>query len=252
MITLGLDIGSVAAKGVLLAPNDKWQVVVPTGWSPRDAGQQIIAELTRSASLERLQIDAIVATGYGRISVPDANKSITEITCHAKGLTSLLPEVRTIIDIGGQDSKVIKLNESGRVIDFAMNDKCAAGTGRFISNMAVLLGYDLKDFSDIPPETEIQTISSMCTVFAESEVISLLSKGVPKESIALGLLDSIASRAAGMVIRISDRGPVVLTGGPALNKKLATLISKHLGRPVLTSELAQFSGAIGAALIAVE
>jgi activator of 2-hydroxyglutaryl-CoA dehydratase len=118
--------------------------------------------------------------------------------------------------------------------------------------MAVLLGYSLKDFSDIPAETEISKISSMCTVFAESEVISLLSGGVAKESIALGLLDSIASRAAGMVIRISDRGPVVLTGGPALNKRLATLISKHLGRPVLTSELAQFSGAIGAALIAAE
>jgi predicted CoA-substrate-specific enzyme activase len=250
MITLGLDIGSVAAKGVLLAPNDKWQVVVPTGWSPRDAGQQIIAELTRSASLERLQIDAIVATGYGRISVPDANKSITEITCHAKGLTSLLPEVRTIIDIGGQDSKVIKLNESGRVIDFAMNDKCAAGTGRFLQVMAQVLGMDVSDLADAEDPSETVSINSMCTVFAESEIIGHLAQGMSRGGLIAGLHQSVAKRVAGMAARVGVVGPVAFTGGVAKNTGIRRALEEELKAPLLTPEECQFTGALGAALLA--
>lgn len=250
MYTAGIDIGSSNIKAALW---DGFSFEVwsqPTGWEISETSETVIQVLLDRSSLKMEDLHQVVATGYGRKMCRFAGRSVTEITCHAAGAFHLVKGAETVLDIGGQDVKVITLDHDGKVTDFLMNDKCAAGTGRFISNMAVLLGYDLKDFSDIPPETEIQTISSMCTVFAESEVISLLSKGVPKESIALGLLDSIASRAAGMVLRIADRGPVVLTGGPALNRKLGSLISKHLGRPVLTSQLAQFSGAIGAALIA--
>ena len=252
MYTAGIDIGSSNIKAAIWNGSSFEVWSQPTGWDISETSEAVIQVLLDRASLKMEDLHQIVATGYGRKMCRFAGRSVTEITCHAAGAFHLVKGAETVLDIGGQDVKVIRLDIEGKVTDFLMNDKCAAGTGRFISNMAVLLGYSLKDFSDIPAETEISKISSMCTVFAESEVISLLSKGVPKESIALGLLDSIASRAAGMVIRISDRGPVVLTGGPALNKRLATLISKHLGRPVLTSELAQFSGAIGAALIAAE
>lgn len=250
MYTAGIDIGSSNIKAVLW-DGDSFEVwSQPTGCEISETSEAVMQVLLNRCSLKMDDLSQIVATGYGRKMCRFAGRFVTEITCHAAGAFHLVKGAETVLDIGGQDVKVITLDHNGRVTDFLMNDKCAAGTGRFISNMAVLLGYDLKDFSNISPKTEIQTISSMCTVFAESEVISLLSKGVPKESIALGLLDSIASRAAGMVLRISNNGPVVLTGGPSLNKRLGSLISKHLGRPVVTFQLAQFSGAIGAALTA--
>ena len=252
MYTAGIDIGSSNIKAAVWDGSSFEIWSQPTGWEISETSETVIQVLLDRSSLQMKDLDKIVATGYGRKMCRFAGRSVTEITCHAAGAFHLVRGAQTVLDIGGQDVKVITLNNDGKVKDFLMNDKCAAGTGRFISNMAVLLGYDLKDFSDIPAETEIRTISSMCTVFAESEVISLLSKGVPKESIALGLLDSIASRAAGMVLRISDSGPVVLTGGPALNKRLGSLILKHLSRPVLTPQMPQFSGAIGAALIAAK
>lgn len=250
MITLGLDIGSVAAKGVLLAPNDSWRVVVPTGWSPRDTGQQLIDELTRLAGLERHDVDAIVATGYGRISVPDADKSVTEITCHAKGLTHLLPQVRTVIDIGGQDSKVIRLNESGRVIDFAMNDKCAAGTGRFLQVMAQVLGMDVSDLADAEDPSETVSINSMCTVFAESEIIGHLAQGMSRGGLIAGLHQSVAKRVAGMAARIGVVGPVAFTGGVAKNSGISRALEEELKAPLLTPGDCQFTGALGAALLA--
>lgn len=252
MYTAGIDIGSSNIKAALWDGSSFEVWSQPTGWEISETSEAVMQILLDRSSLKAEDLHQIVATGYGRKMYRLAGRSVTEITCHAAGAFHLVRGAETVLDIGGQDVKVIKLDCDGKVTDFLMNDKCAAGTGRFISNMAVLLGYDLKDFSDIRPETEIRTISSMCTVFAESEVISLLSREVPKESIALGLLDSIASRATGMVIRISDSGPVVFTGGAAVNKRLGSLISKHLGRPVVTPELAQFSGAIGAALIAAK
>lgn len=250
MITLGLDIGSVAAKGVLLAPHDSWQVLVPTGWSPRDTGQQLIDELIQQAGIERSAIDAIVATGYGRISVPEADKSITEITCHAKGLTSLLPEVRTVIDIGGQDSKVIRLNETGRVIDFAMNDKCAAGTGRFLQVMAQVLGMDVSDLGTAEDPAGTVSINSMCTVFAESEIIGHLAQGKSRGGLIAGLHQSVAKRVAGMAARVGVVGPVAFTGGVAKNPGIRRALGEELKAALLTPDSCQFTGALGAALLA--
>lgn len=250
MITLGLDIGSVAAKGVLLTADKSWQVIVPTGWSPRDTGQQLIAELTRQAEIERNTIDAIVATGYGRISVPEADKSITEITCHARGLTSLLPEVRTVIDIGGQDSKVIRLNETGRVIDFAMNDKCAAGTGRFLQVMAQVLGMDVSDLGAAENPAETVSINSMCTVFAESEIIGHLAQGQSRSGLIAGLHQSVAKRVAGMAARVGVVGPVAFTGGVAKNPGIRRALEEELKVTLLTPDNCQFTGALGAALLA--
>ncbi|MDD4159777.1 MAG: acyl-CoA dehydratase activase [Synergistaceae bacterium] len=252
MYTAGIDIGSSNIKTALWngLTFDVWSQ--PTGWEIESTSQAAIQTLLERSSLNMGDISHIVATGYGRKMCGFAERSVTEITCHAAGASFMINGAETVLDIGGQDIKVITMDRDGKVTDFLMNDKCAAGTGRFLSNMAVLLGYSLKDFSEIPDETEIQTISSMCTVFAESEVISLLARGIQKQNIALGLLDSIALRAAGMVDRLSSSGSVVMTGGPALNKTLASLISKHLGRPVLTPEMPQHSGAIGAALIAAK
>jgi len=252
VITLGLDIGSVAAKGVLLTPNANWQVVIPTGWSPRDTGQQLIAELTRLADINRDDIDAIVATGYGRISVPEANKAITEITCHAKGLTSLLPEVRTIIDIGGQDSKVIRLNGAGKIIDFAMNDKCAAGTGRFLQVMAQVLGMDVSELADAEVPDEMVSINSMCTVFAESEIIGHLAQGKSRGGLVAGLHQSVAKRVAAMAARVGVVGPVAFTGGVAKNGGIRRALEEELKVSLLTPTDCQFTGALGAALLARE
>lgn len=250
MITLGLDIGSVAAKGVLLAPHNSWQVVVPTGWSPRDTGQQLIEELTRQAGISRNSINAVVATGYGRISVPEADKSITEITCHAKGLTSLLPEVRTVIDIGGQDSKVIRLNQAGKVIDFAMNDKCAAGTGRFLQVMAQVLGMDVSELAEAELPSEMVSINSMCTVFAESEIIGHLAQGKSRGGLIAGLHQSVAKRVAAMAARVGVVGPVAFTGGVAKNGGIRRALEEELEVPLLTPADCQFTGALGAALLA--
>lgn len=252
MYTAGIDIGSSNIKAALWNGISFEVLSRPTGCEIGETSEAVMNELLERSSLKIEDLHQIVATGYGRKMCSFAGRSVTEITCHAAGASFLVKGAETVLDIGGQDIKVITLDHDGKVTDFLMNDKCAAGTGRFLSNMAVLLGYSLNDFSDIPEMTEIQTISNMCTVFAESEVISLLSKGVPKESIALGLLDSVASKAAGMVERLSCSGAVVLTGGPALNRRLGSLIAKHLDRPVLTPDMPQFSGAVGAALIAAE
>ncbi len=242
----------MAAKGVLLTPNANWQVVIPTGWSPRDTGQQLIAELTRLADINRDDIDAIVATGYGRISVPEANKAITEITCHAKGLTSLLPEVRTIIDIGGQDSKVIRLNGAGKIIDFAMNDKCAAGTGRFLQVMAQVLGMDVSELADAEVPDEMVSINSMCTVFAESEIIGHLAQGKSRGGLVAGLHQSVAKRVAAMAARVGVVGPVAFTGGVAKNGGIRRALEEELKVSLLTPTDCQFTGALGAALLARE
>ncbi|MCX5779697.1 MAG: acyl-CoA dehydratase activase, partial [Firmicutes bacterium] len=180
MIVIGIDIGSVAAKGIIVSSGIQQRTIVPTGWSPRDAGKQIINQLLDLSGIERRQVERIFVTGYGRVAFDQADKTITEIKCHARGIAQLYPEVRTIIDIGGQDSKVIRIGERGQVLDFAMNDKCAAGTGRFLQVMATALGLDVSELGENEEPDQMQAISSMCTVFAESEIIGLLARGNPK------------------------------------------------------------------------
>ena len=178
-------------------------------------------------------IEALVATGYGRISVPQASKTITEITCHAKGLTALAPGVRTIIDIGGQDSKVIKLNADGRVIDFAMNDKCAAGTGRFLQVMAHVLELDVADLAEAEDPAEMVPNNSMCTVFAESEIIGHLAQGKSRAGLIAGLHQSVAARVASMVARIGVQNPVAFTGGVAQNAGIRRALEEELQTDLL-------------------
>lgn len=251
MIVAGIDIGSVSTKIVLAVNEDIYKVVIATGWSPRQAGEQVLAAALDQAGVTG-KADFVVVTGYGRIALATANKAVTEITCHARGAAYLLPEARAVIDIGGQDSKVIKIGRRGRVLDFVMNDKCAAGTGRFMEVIAARLGVDVTQLSDLGKDQIPVELSSMCTVFAESEVIGLLAKGEGKGPIVAGLHKAIASRIGAMVERMSPEAPIIFTGGVAHNKSLVHCLSVQLNMPVLVPEDCQFTGAIGAMLIAGE
>lgn len=252
MITVGMDIGSITTKaammrdGVLLGTK-----VIFTGYNAESAGSKVFTELLEETGIAASSIQKIVSTGYGRNSVKMADSAITEITCHAAGAFFLNPRVRFIIDIGGQDSKAILLDDSGKVRDFAMNDKCAAGTGRFLEVMARAMEVDLDEFGDLSLRSSApSTISSLCTVFAESEVISLISKGETRENIIAGIHESIAARVAAMAVRIGILRPVMMTGGVAKNRGVVSALEKKLGMPIEVTHTAQENGAIGAAVIA--
>lgn len=246
LLTVGLDIGSVGVKAVLMEDGRIISTVLaPTGWNPGESGEKALRQLLEATETRP---EKVTATGYGRKAFKGADRYVTEITCHALGAKYLFPDAGAILDIGGQDSKAICPGGDGEVRDFLMNDKCAAGTGRFLESMAVLLEYDFRDFSELPRDMEPHPISSMCTVFAESEVIGLLARGVDKRAIALGLLDSIASRAEGMIRRLGGSGPVAFTGGLSKSGNLVSFLEKRLARKVCCSEMSQFAGAIGAAL----
>lgn len=248
MIVVGIDLGSVAAKGVLLNGDKFYKTVLPTGWSPRDAGRELLNELLRQSGLERPRVDRIVVTGYGRVAFEEADRKVTEISCHARGVAYLLNGVRTIVDIGGQDSKVIRIDEHGKVLDFAMNDKCAAGTGRFLQVMATTLGTDVSRLGELEVPGEHVTVNSMCTVFAESEIIGLLARGMPTGGIIAGLHQSVGKRVASMARRLGIKEKVAFTGGVALNKGVERTLVEELDCPVVTLEDCQFTGALGAAL----
>jgi predicted CoA-substrate-specific enzyme activase len=252
MITIGIDIGSVATKGYLLNHDHHYRALIPTGWSPREAGQSIIERLLAASGLDSDQVERIYVTGYGRVAFDQADKTVTEIKCHARGIAELFPEVRTIIDIGGQDSKVIRIEEQGRVVDFAMNDKCAAGTGRFLQVMANALGLDVSELGDAEEPGQMQTISSMCTVFAESEIIGSLARGNPKGGIIAGLHQSVGKRVAAMVRRMGIKEQVAFTGGVAINPGVKRALQEEIGVRIMVPEACQYTGALGAALLALE
>lgn len=172
MYSIGIDSGSVATKAVLFNGKILAKVILPTGWSPKTASTKAMNLLIGKSGIDKSEVKKIIGTGYGRISMPFADKTVTEITCHGKGAHFLNNNVRTILDIGGQDSKVISLDDNGNVIDFTMNDKCAAGTGRFLEVMSNVLGIDVGELDDFTKDIDPEPITSMCTVFAESEVIS--------------------------------------------------------------------------------
>jgi predicted CoA-substrate-specific enzyme activase len=252
MISVGVDVGSNTTKaaavgnGRVLATH-----LLPTGYHAEKAGRLVFEILTSEAGIAAADIAAVVATGYGRSSVTFADRAVTEITCHAAGAHYLNPAVRSVIDIGGQDSKAIVMGADGRVRDFAMNDKCAAGTGRFLEVMARALEVDLEQFGNLALQApQAAPISSLCTVFAESEVISLIAKGEPRPHIIAGIHEAIGSRVAAMALRIGVKAPLMMTGGVARNQAVVRALSQKLGHPVEVSPLAQLTGAIGAALIA--
>jgi len=252
MITVGIDVGSISAKAALIKDNRfVGSRVILTGYNARNAGETVFNELLTELNLQGNAVDRIVATGYGRNSVDLAHKAVTEITCHAAGAHFQDASVRCVIDIGGQDSKAIALDSTGRVKDFAMNDKCAAGTGRFLEVMARALEVDLDAFGDMSLQADQPAaISSLCTVFAESEVISLIARGERRENIIAGIHESIGARVVAMAKRVGIVEPLMMTGGVAKNIGVVQALEKKAGHPVKVSAHAQVNGAIGAALIA--
>jgi predicted CoA-substrate-specific enzyme activase len=250
---MGIDVGSITAKAALIKDGKLLSTaVITTGYNSKNAADTVFQKILSESGVIRPEIKGIVATGYGRNSVTFAEKSITEITCHAAGANFLNPAVRSVIDIGGQDSKAIVLDESGKVKDFAMNDKCAAGTGRFLEVMARALEVDINDFGSISLQADNPAkISSLCTVFAESEVISLIAKGEKRKNIIAGIHESIGSRVAAMAGRLGLTSPVMMTGGVAKNIGVVKALEGKTGKSIEVSEMAQLTGAIGAALIAM-
>ncbi|KZL89070.1 acyl-CoA dehydratase activase [Clostridium magnum] len=248
MFYIGIDIGSTASK-VCIFENESIRetFVLPTGWSSVETANIIKNRLAELGIDEKNS--KIVATGYGRVSVPYANKTITEITCHGKGAHYLLGEDCTVIDIGGQDTKVITV-QKGNVTNFTMNDKCAAGTGRFLELMANTLGFSIEELCRKAQEGRETTISSMCTVFAESEVISLIGSGKKREDIAYGVVDSITSKVKSLCQKHSDSFSYFLSGGLSENPYIINKLSEKLSTTIKTDKLARYAGAIGAALMA--
>jgi predicted CoA-substrate-specific enzyme activase len=254
MIAIGVDVGSISTKaaavkdGKLVAKH-----LIMTGYNAAKAARTVYEGILAELGVNSASISNIVATGYGRNSVEFAKRMVTEITCHAAGAYYLNSKIRSVIDIGGQDSKAIVLDETGRVKDFVMNDKCAAGTGRFLEVMARALEVDLDDFGDISLQSRNPaSISSLCTVFAESEVISLIAKGEMRENIIAGIHDSIVARIVAMANRIGLTGSVMITGGVAKNIGVIRALENKISKPIEVSESAQIAGAIGAAMIAMK
>lgn len=253
-LTAGIDIGSITAKAAILRENELLGTrVIFTGYNAEAAGRRVFEELLAELRLAPTAIVRIVATGYGRKSVAMADRAVTEIMCHAAGARFIDPSIRSLIDIGGQDSKAVVMDENGRVTNFTMNDKCAAGTGRFLEVMARALEANLDDFGVLSLHAERPAkISSLCTVFAESEVISLIAKGETRENIIAGIHEAIASRVSAMANRIGLIAPILMTGGVARNIGVVRALEKVIGKPVAVSPRAQVAGAIGAACIARE
>ncbi|MEG2789024.1 MAG: acyl-CoA dehydratase activase [Romboutsia sp.] len=248
MYSIGIDSGSVATKGVLFnGENVIKKIIIPTGWSPKAASIEVYNKL--SENIDKNDIKKVIGTGYGRVSMDFVDKKVTEITCHAKGVHFLNNNIRTILDIGGQDSKVINLDSDGNVSNFIMNDKCAAGTGRFLQVTSNLLGTDVENIDDLAKGATPQIISSMCTVFAESEIISLLAKNISKESISSGILQSIANRSKSMLARIDVIDEIAFTGGVAKSKVLVNMLEQNLGEKIYIADDTQIIGALGAAII---
>lgn len=246
---IGIDIGSTCAKAVVLNENKEicFRLVQPTGWSSVDTAGTI-RETLLEAGFDPAHIP-VVATGYGRVAVPYAKKTITEITCHARGACRLFErEYLTVIDIGGQDTKIISVRD-GMVQDFLMNDKCSAGTGRFLEVMANTLALRPDELCDLARQGGGTAISSMCTVFAESEVISLIGRGEKRENIAFAVVDSVVQKVASQAGKLSGTaGTICLTGGLCQCDYMQAALARTLGSPVMTCADGRYAGAVGAAL----
>lgn len=251
----GIDSGSTSTDVVILDKDKKivTGIILPTGAGAAIGAERALEQALDSAKLAREDIDALVTTGYGRTAIQSGDKSITEITCHARGAHYLDPDVRTVIDIGGQDSKVIRLDETGSVVNFVMNDKCAAGTGRFLEMMARTMEMSLDQMSvtGLHYKEDI-TISSMCTVFAESEVVSLIAQNKAPDDIVHGLNKAVAAKTAALAKRVGGEEKYMMTGGVSKNQGLVQTLEEKLHTKLVISEKAQLCGALGAALFAAD
>ncbi len=251
-ITAGVDIGSTMTKVVLMDDAVMTYVIGPTGAEHRRLANVVMKKALDQAKISFKEVAYVVATGYGRINVPFADKQITEITCHSRGVYSLFPSVRTIIEVGGQDAKAMKL-ANGKVIDFVMNDKCAAGTGRFLEVIADTLELSIDEMSELAMKSTSKVrVSSVCTVFAEQEIVTHLTRGAAIEDVASGIFEASANRIMGMAERLRIEKDIVLTGGGAKSKGLAKAFADRLGvQPLIPSE-PLLTGAVGAALLGRE
>jgi predicted CoA-substrate-specific enzyme activase len=253
MICAGIDAGSRAIKIVLINADN--QKVVGKGLADQGVEQdklasELLDRVLDNSGVTRKDVTSIVATGYGRNAVTIADTTITEITCHAVGVYHLVPKAKTVIDIGGQDSKLLRLNAFGKVRDFAMNDRCAAGTGRFLEVVAQRLGVELESLGPMAAKSRNPAaISSMCVVFAETEIIGLLASGIAREDIVAGVQASIAARIMGMAGRNAEP-PIIFTGGVAMVSGMDAALETALGQSVAISPEPQMTGALGAAILA--
>ena len=254
MYVAGIDIGSSTTKVVVLNERDTVasSITDTTPESSEMAGS-ILAEALSGRSLGPKDISYVVATGYGRVNVPFANRTVTEIACHAKGVHSVFPGTRTVLDMGGQDCKAIRVDDRGNHQSFIMNDKCAAGTGRFLEVIARTIGVPLDEFGPASLEArEYLRISSVCTVFARSEVVRALRKGVPKPDIAAGICEATAERVVTLLKRVGVEPELVISGGIGKNIGVVKRIEVRLGMPARIPPEPQLMGALGAALFARE
>jgi len=245
----GIDIGSTMTKVVIMSDRLEASLIGPTGPEHRKLANKVMEEALSQAGIRFEDIKYIVATGYGRINVPFADRQVTEITCHARGLHHVLPTVKTVVDIGGQDSKGIKIKD-GKVTDFVMNDKCAAGTGRFLEVIADALGVPLTEIGPLSlTAAHAAPISNTCTVFAEHEVINQLASGESIPNLIAGIHDAVATRVHALVKKLKVEQDVAVTGGGAKNVGLVKALENKFGYPLKVPPEPLITGALGAALI---
>jgi predicted CoA-substrate-specific enzyme activase len=248
----GIDIGAATTKAVILSSDEIIaSSIIPTGYSVIKAGETVMEKVLAMAGLKFENLYYIVSTGYGRRAVSFANQAVTEIICHARGVNAVLPQARTIIDIGGQDSKVIESDETGSVINFVMNDKCAAGTGRFLEVMARVLDVNIEEMGSISLHGEKPCrMGSTCTVFAESEMISLRAEGASRENMLAGIHKALAHRVAVMGSPLGFKKGIAFTGGVAKNTGIKKALEDEISSTILVPEEPQLAGALGAAILA--
>lgn len=257
MITAGVDIGSTAAKGILLGKNGEKpfilaQAINRTGGDSVETARKVMDDLLKQADIALEEVGYIVSTGYGRIMVPFANKNVTEISCHAKGSHFYFPGVRTILDMGGQDCKAIRCNAKGKVTNFVMNDKCAAGAGRYMEVVAKLTDKPLEDLGELSLqyEGEPSSISAVCVLFARGEILALRRKNVNKNNIIAGASDSLVKRAVPLLKRVGVESEFVVSGGIAKNIGVIKRVEDAVGQKARIATEPQIVGALGAALFA--
>lgn len=251
-ITAGIDVGSRTTKAVIWdGETVLGKALISTGWDPEKSARDAFEKAQQAAKVRR--IERKMVTGYGRVNASFADDSVTEISAHARGVAHLRPGTRTLFDIGGQDSKAIILDTDGLVLDFAMNDRCAAGSGKFLEFLAMTMGLSIADFAELAYTSHHPVqISSICTVFAETEVLSLLAEGVPKQDVANGVHRSIALRVAQMAGSLRPEVPAAFSGGVAQNRCMVRALGAALGLEIAVPEAPEYTGALGAAIIALE
>ena len=253
MVVAGIDIGSLTSKAVVLQDENSAHFLMLTGTDIPEIARSVTEKAAEKLSLSFSDIRRIISTGYGRASISFAEETVSEITCNAVGVHHFYPDARLVIDIGGQDSKAIQMNEKGKVVNFVMNDKCAAGTGKFLEVAAETLGVTVGNLADLSEKsTEQSRISSTCAVFAQTEIVSLIARQTSKENIVAGLHEAIVSRVCALInsLHPGDQDKAVMTGGVAKNRAIVQMLQNAIKREIIVPEEPQVITAFGAALMA--